>query len=168
MRSFPRSKLWKGRNRSQKRISFLVSFLGKANYKELRVRRPSFSIETTALTRDINPDSRLIEIAQVVKYSHQHPSEEGAAEGAVSEPGAGAGITAHAHPGSLLFVQESELDNEIDVPVVGDNEFDVPIIGGVPPPEEPTVYEVEPEAEHKPVEVVEPVSGFISLIRQLH
>lgn len=107
-------------------------------------------IETTVLTRGTTPDSRLIEIAHMVKYPHQHPSEEGTPEVAIDEPDAGADIAAHGHTGSLLFVQESELDNEIDVPVVDD----VLPTGTMAP------YEAEPEPEHRPVEVAEPVGAF--------
>ena len=53
----------------------------------------------------------------------------------------------------LLFVQESELENEVDAPPVGD----------VPPADEGVSYEPEPEPEDKPVEVTEPVSIFASL-----
>jgi len=123
----------------------------------LRVRRSSFPIEATALTRDVTPDSRLIEITQVVKHPHQHPSEEDAAESVISEPGIGAGITAHGHTGSLLFVQESELDNEIGAPAVGD----------VLPADEAVPYEAETAPEYKPVDVAEPVSIFVALTRQL-
>lgn len=109
------------------------------------------------LTRDATPDFRLIEIAQVVKHPHQQLSGEGAADGAVGEPGAEAGITAHGHTGSLLFVQESELDTEIDAPHTGD----------IPPVDEAILYEPEPEPEpepeNNPVEVTEPVSVFASL-----
>lgn len=103
------------------------------------------------MTRDVTPDSRLIEIAQVAKHPHQHPSEEGVVEGAsesaVDEPDVGAGSTVHGLTGSLSFVQESEIDNELDAPAVGE----------VPPADVADSYEAEPEPEHKPVEVVEPV-----------
>lgn len=120
------------------------------NCKALRVRRSYFPIEATALTRDTTPDSRLIELAQMVKHSYQHLSEEDVAEGAIDEPGAGTSIPAHGHTGSLLFVQESELDDEIDAPAVGD----------VPPADTAAPYEAEPEPEHKPAEVAEPVGVF--------
>ena len=109
-------------------------------------------IEPTALTKDVIPDSRLIEIAQATKHPHQHLSGKDVIEGTTGEPGVGAGTTAHGHAGSLLFVQESELD-EVDGPPVGD----------VPPADEAVSYEPEPEPENKPVEVTEPVSIFTSL-----
>ena len=123
----------------------------------LHVRRSSFPIEATVLTRDVTPDSRLIELTQVVKHPHQHQSEEDTAESVVGEPGAGAGITAHSHTGSLLFVQESELDNEIGAPAVSN----------FPPTDEAVSYEAETGPEYKPVEVAEPVSAFTSLTRRL-
>ena len=123
----------------------------------LRVRRSSFPIGATALTRDVTPDSRLIEIAQVAKHPHQHPSEEDAVEGAVDEPDAGAATTVHGLPGSLSFVQASELDNEIGAPTVGD----------VPPADVADPYEAEPDPEHKTVEVAESVRAFVRLARQL-
>ena len=127
----------------------------------MRVRGLSFSIETTALTRDFTSDSRLIEIAHITEYPHQRPSEEGAIESAVDEHDAGAGTTAHGHTGGLLFVQESELDNEADVPAVGDVP---PTDSAAPYEEEP---EPEPELEHKPTEVAEPVGTLASSTRQL-
>lgn len=121
------------------------------------VRRSPFPVQATVLTRDTIPDSRLIEIARVAKYPHQRPLEEDVTEGAVDEPDAGAGTTTHGHPGSLSFVQESELDTEIVAPTVGD----------IPPADAPAPYEAEPEPEHKPVEVTESVGIFIPSTRQL-
>ena len=109
------------------------------------------------MTGDITPDSRLIEIAQVVGHPHQYPLAEDVAEGPADEPDAGAGITAHGHTGGLLFVQESELDDEIDAPAVAD----------VPPVDETVSYEVETVLEHKPVEAAEPVSTFTLPVREL-
>ena len=123
----------------------------------LHVRRSSFPVEATTLTRDVTPDSRLIEIAQIVKHPHQHPSEEGAAEGAINESDTGVGTTAHAHPGSLSFVQKSEIDDEVNIPAVGD----------VPPADAEVPYEAEPEPENRPAEVPEPVRVSTPLIRQL-
>jgi len=119
----------------------------------LHVRISLFPIGAAALTRDVTPDSRLIEIAQVAKHSHQHPSEESVAEGAVDEPDAEADTTAHGHTGGLSFVQESELEAENDTPAIGE----------VPPADVADPYEAEPDSEHKPAEVAEPVRAFARL-----
>jgi len=110
----------------------------------------------SSLDQNCHPDSRLIEIAQVAKHPHQHPSEEVAVEDAVDEPDAGAGTTPHGHTGSLLFVQESELEAENDAPAVGE----------VPPADVTDHYEAEPDSEHKPAEVAESVRAFARLARQ--
>ena len=123
----------------------------------LRVRILLFQIGATALTRDVTPDSRLIEIAQVAKHPHQHSSEEAAAEGAVEEPDVEADTTAHGHTGSLLFVQESELDTENDTHAVGE----------VPAADAADLYEAEPDSEHKPAEVAESVRVFARLACRL-
>ena len=123
----------------------------------LPVRITIFRIGFRALTRDVTPDSRLIEIAQVAKHPQQHPSEEGAAEDAVDEPDAGAGTAAPGHTGSLLFVQESELEAENDTSAVGE----------VPPADVADPYEAEADSEHKPAEVAETVRVFARLVRQL-
>lgn len=127
-------------------------FSGEGELQGVACKDIVLSVEAVALTEDVTPDSRLIEIAQAVKHPHQHLSGEDEAEDAIGEPGTGAGITAHGHTGSLLFVQESEIYNETDGPAVGD----------VPPADEAVPYEPEPEPEHKPVEVAEPVSAFSS------
>lgn len=123
---------------------------GEGELQGVACKEIALPIEATTLTKDVTPDSRLIEIAQVVKHPHQHMSGGDTAEDAVGESGAGDDITPHGHTGSLLFVQESELDSEIDPPVVDD----------VPPADEEVSYEPEPEPEpeHKPIEVHEPVS----------
>jgi len=123
-------------------------FSGEGECQGVACKDIALPIEPTALTKDVTPDSRLIEIAQLIK--NQHPSGEGVIGGTTGESGAGADTTTHGHAGSLLFVQESELD-EVDAPPVGD----------VPPADE--VVSFEPEPENKPVEVTEPVSAFVSL-----
>lgn len=109
-------------------------------------------VETMALTGDGTPDSRLIEIVQVFKHS-QHISGEDTTGGDVNEPDTGADTTAPGHTGSLLFVQESELENEIGVHPTED----------VPPTDEGVSYQPEPEPENKPVEVTDPVCVFAPL-----
>lgn len=111
------------------------------------VRTPPFPIQVPTLTRATSPDSRLIEIAQAVAHPHQHPSEEGGTEGAVYDITSGADTTGHSHTGGLLFVHESELDNEIDAPEVGD----------VSPADEAASCETETAPEQQPAEVPEPV-----------
>ena len=102
------------------------------------------------------PDSRLIEIAQVVAHLHQHPSEEVVAEGVLYDPASGVDTTghSHSHTGGLLFVHESELENEIDAPAVGDTS----------PVDEVVLYEVVAIPEQQLAEVSEPVS--MSIYRQ--
>ena len=86
----------------------------------------------------------------MAKHPDQQPVEEGAAEGAVDEPDAGADTTAHGHTGSLLFVQESEIEGENDTSAVGE----------VPPADVADPYEAEPDLEHKAAEVAESVRAF--------
>jgi len=126
-------------------------FSGEGGLQGIACKEIVLLIELSALTKDVTPDSRFIEIAQVIKHSHQHLSGEDVIEGTAGEPGAGAGTTAHGHAGSLLFVQESELES------------DAPPAGDVSPADEAVVYEQEPEPENKPTEVTEPVSVFASL-----
>lgn len=125
-------------------------FSGEGELQGVACKGIALPIEAIGLTRDVTTDSRLIQIAEVIKHTHQHLSGEGSAEGAVGELNTGADIAAHGHSGGLLFVQESELENEIDPPPVGD----------VPPADEEVSYEPEPEPENKPVEVTEPVNVF--------
>jgi hypothetical protein len=124
-------------------------FSGEGELQGVACKEMVFLIEPTALTKDVTPDSRLIEIAQVI---NRHLSGEDVIEGTTGEPGAGADTTTHGHAGSLLFVQESELDKEADPLPVGD----------VSPLNEAVSYEPEPEPENKPAEVTEPVSVFPS------
>jgi len=126
-------------------------FSGQGELQGVPCKEIILPFKVMALTRDVTLDSRLIEIAQVVKRPHQNLSGEGATEGAVGEPDTGADVTAHGPTASLLFVQESELDHEIDVPPVSD----------VLPTDEAISYEPEPEPEleNKPVEATEPVSA---------
>lgn len=126
-------------------------FSGEGELQGVTCKEIVLLVELAALTKDVTLDSRFIEIAQVVKHSHQHLSGEDVIEGTTGEPEAGAGTTAHGHAGSLLFVQESELDS------------DAPPVGDVPPADEEAVYEQEPEPESKSVEVTELVSIFASL-----
>jgi len=127
-------------------------FSGEGELQGVACKEMVLLVELTALTKDVTLDSRFIEIAQAVKHSHQHLSGEELIEGTTGEPGAEAGTTAPGHAGSLLFVQESELES------------DAPPVGDVPPADEPVVYEQEPEPENKPAEVTEQlVSIFASL-----
>lgn len=75
-------------------------------------------------------------------------------EGTVCDSASGADATGLSHPGGLLFVHESELDNEIDASAVGD----------APPVDEAALHEVETVSEQQPAEVPEPVG--VSVYRQ--
>jgi hypothetical protein len=102
------------------------------------------------LTRAITPDSRLIEIAQAVTHSHEHPPTGGVVEGVVHDSASGPNTTGNVPTGSLLFVHESEIDNVIDTPPVED----------VPPVEEAVSYEPETVPEQQLAEVTELVRAF--------
>lgn len=91
--------------------------------------------------------SRLIEITHAVKEPRQHPTEEGVVEGVVHDPASGADATENGHTGGLLFVHESELDNEVGNPAV-DNVGAPPVGGAVP-------YEAESTLVQQPPEVAE-------------
>lgn len=119
------------------------------------MRISSFPIRATTLTRTITPDSRLIEIAQAAKHPHQYPSGQDVAEDVAHDPASGTG-TGRGPAESLLFVHESELDNEIDTPTVGD----------VAPADEVVPY--EETVQEQPAEVPEPVGIFDSLIRNMY
>lgn len=139
---------------SQSRDDIISAFFsGEGELQGVACKDTVLPVETMSLTRDGAPDSRLIEIVQVIKNPHQDISGEDTTGGAAGEPDAGAGITAHGHAGSLLFVQESELENEIPVPPTED----------VPPTDEGISYPPEPEPENKPIEATDPVCVFASL-----
>lgn len=72
-------------------------------------------------------------------------------EGAVYDPASGADTGGHGHAGGLLFVHESELDNEPGAPAVAD----------VPPVDEVASNEAEAAPEQQPAEVPEPVGVFV-------
>lgn len=75
-------------------------------------------------------------------------------EGAPYDPTSKPDATGLSHPGGLSFIHESELDKEVDAPVVGD----------VPPADEPVLYEAKGVPEEQPTEVPEPVG--VSVYRQ--
>lgn len=126
-------------------------FSGEGELEGVPCKDICFQIQGSTLIRATTPDSKLIEIAQAVAHPHQRPSEEDVTEGAVYDFASGADTTGHSHTGGLLFVHESELDNETDVPTVRD----------VPPPDETASYEVATMPEQQPVEVPEPVCMFV-------
>lgn len=112
----------------------------------LHVSISSFSIRVSILTRAVTPDSRLIEIAQAVTHSHQHPPAGGVAEGVVHDSTSGPSNTGNVPTGSLLFVHASEIDT--------------PLVEDAPPVEEAVSYEPETVPEQQLAEVTEFVSAF--------
>jgi hypothetical protein len=130
------------------------------NYKVSHVRISSFPIQVTTSTRNITPDSRLIEIAQAAKHPLQHPSEQDVAEGVVHDPTSEADTASGPAP-NLLFVHESELDNAIG---------ETPAVVDVAPAEEVVPEEETPQEmlQERPAEVPEPVGAFASMIRKLY
>jgi hypothetical protein len=131
-------------------------FSGEGELQGVTCKGVPLVIGATTLTGVITSDSRLIEIAQAVKHLHQHPSGEEVVEDVVHEPAFGAETTEHGQAGGLLFVHESEIDNEIDAPAVED----------VPPADEPALREVETVQEQQPAEVTEPVGASALLTRK--
>ena len=128
------------------------------NCKAFHVRTTTFPVEAEAFTGIIITDSRLIDIAQVVKHSHQHPPEQDVIEGTVHDSPHRADAAGHSHTGNLLFVHESELDNEVAAPVSGDVSQAAEAV-----PYEETVPEPQPVA----AEVPELVGEFLPLTKVL-